>query len=293
MPSPPPADERIQEFEDFFRLLSAENADPAGLSAAFVSLYKDGWRHSYSEITRLLTDRSQNEEQYEELFGTCMQNLQTLEEHLRQADADNADAQLRQHHALIIFKLRDHLNLENYRLKHIKESLGASVQKIQQLQELQQSLERQVAEYDRKFAEYHRDMTRQKRRVRRLSHKFITTLSIFATILVSAFTLLTFGKEVMGRTADTSFPVLAFIFVLVGYLLLQMLDMMYRFISRISRIREVGIEDRVKGIFLSLIAVLGWWAYHATALPEPPTVTGSQIPGAAMAGASLQQTKPQ
>ena len=49
MAAPDPADERLQEFENFLRLLIAEDADCERLYATFTSLYRDGWRHSRGE----------------------------------------------------------------------------------------------------------------------------------------------------------------------------------------------------------------------------------------------------
>ena len=82
MAAPDPADERLQEFENFLRLLAAEDADCEQLSETFTNLYRDGWRHSYSEITGLLTDDTREEVQHVRIFGTCMQNLQRLEDRL-------------------------------------------------------------------------------------------------------------------------------------------------------------------------------------------------------------------
>lgn len=140
-------EERLEEFEAFFAMLCAADADSEQLAAAFRSLYQDGWRHSYSEITRLMTAQFRDAEQYEEAFGSCLQNLLQLEHQLLQAE--DADEPLKRHYAMVIFKLRDHLNLENYRLKYIGTQFEDSLAALQDIRELQQGLRK----LDHKYAE--------------------------------------------------------------------------------------------------------------------------------------------
>lgn len=132
-------------------------------------------------------------------------------------------------------------------------------------------------------------MARQKKRMRRMSLHYISSLGIFATILVSAFTLLTFSKEALERAGSQQFQVLAFIIVLAGFVLLLMLEMLFRFISRINRIAEVRIEDWAKGIFIGLIMVLGLWAHAVTSQSAPDAMPASGCSVAVQPGTGMSE----
>lgn len=214
--------DQSNNFEKFIENLIDQNIDIETLEESVWEIYKDGWRHSYSFVTRFLLRKKSTAKELSETLESLSSRIDDLIPLFSDEKADfdlydkNKDQQAvhkkeyqRCHRALE--KLKDHVDLETIRMTHLYKQALDPVKK--------------------QYSEIHRKLNKAEDRIDHQRTESITILGIFASIIITFVAGFSLSNALLSNIKSLSFGTVGFwCVVLMGFIvnvLYSLYNMLY------------------------------------------------------------------
>lgn len=219
--------EKQSAINRFLRDLSEQSYnDDAVLekSRILLSIYKDGFRHSYSQISGTIYSIKDDHKKYDtEYLSNHMGVL------YKRVNAMTRGDDLYEINKEIV-KLYDHVSLEIARL--------AQWEKIQgEQREIERKMEEAIEELSEakgKIEVANKELLETKRETRNLKTEIVAILSIFAAIILTFSGGISFTNATLSSMHESSIYKVAFVSIICGFTLFNMIFCLMLFISRLT-----------------------------------------------------------
>lgn len=211
--------DQTKTFEKFIESLINSAGDEAYFRKAVLTIYGDGWRHSYSFVTRYILRNNKTADELAETLESLSAQIADLiplfSEEKAKADngGDTAEIIQKKYHRChrALEKLKDHVDLESIRMNHLyKQALNPLVTKTE---EIKQGIDKA-----------NNDLNHQRT-------ESITILGIFASIIVTFVAGFSLSNSLLSNIKSLSFGTMGFwCVVLMGFIvnvLYSLYNMLY------------------------------------------------------------------
>lgn len=212
--------QRQQKLNEYIRELSEHcfNADEIRDIFQKLSLiYKDEFRHQYSEFFPLLIEMEEEEKEY--CIAYLLDNLSEICNYIELNNADNRFDKI----YYSIFKLKDHLNLECARY-----CISTSNQ------EQIKSLEKQITTSTEALCKANKELKRANLKLRNVQTELIAVLSIFSAIVVTFSGSMSFIGGALQGMENAPFAKTMFFVSLCGFIVFNLIYLMLYIVSKIT-----------------------------------------------------------
>lgn len=177
------------------------------------NIYQDGYRHKYSQITKIILEKSDSEEDGLAILG---QNLRTLEESIQKSSTDDELNRVKYK----LDKLLDHINLEILRLGDSSKNFDKLHSKSNELQD--------------KFNNLQETSSKIEDKLNKQQTQYITILGIFASIVLAFVGGFTFSTSALSNIDKASIYRLVFVLSFIALFFGNILFALFRFLSKFN-----------------------------------------------------------
>lgn len=175
-------------------------------------IYQKDYRHKYSQITKIILEKSDSEEDGLAILG---QNLRALEESIQKSRTDD---KLKIKYKLE--KLLDHINLEILRLGDSSKNFDKLNSKSNELQD--------------KFNNLQETSSKIEDKLNKQQTQYITILGIFASIVLAFVGGFTFSTSALSNIDKASIYRLVFVLSFIALFFGNILFALFRFLSKFN-----------------------------------------------------------
>nr|DAX43438.1 MAG TPA: Synaptobrevin [Caudoviricetes sp.] len=213
-------------------------------------------RYSYAKITKHILKKTEGDKPSKR-FVDFLSLLQTISENLNQLielfKKIGNDKQKKYNNASIgVYKLKDHIDIEIYR--------------IERQEELQKKTEEAIKE---KTEEFSKEVQNIKDNLTKMSVQYITILGIFASIVLAFVSGLAFSTSVLQNIDKVSIYRLIAVISLIAIFIVNILNSLFSFIKQIhygkddesSKFKPLNLFNIIMLLIIILTAV-AWYRYH-------------------------------
>ena len=210
--------DQTKTFEKFIESLINQTGDEASFREAVLTIYGEGWRHSYSFVTRYILRNNKTSDDLAETLESLSEQIAELiplfTEEKAKADNDDTTEVLQQkyrrcHRALE--KLKDHVDLEAIRMNHLYQQALDPL--VTQTKEIKQGIDKAKNDLNHQRTES------------------ITILGIFASIIVTFVAGFSLSNSLLSNINSLSLGTMGFwCVVLMGFIvnvLYSLYNMLY------------------------------------------------------------------
>ncbi|EEO23888.1 hypothetical protein HRAG_00945 [Helicobacter bilis ATCC 43879] len=202
------------------------------------NIYQDGYRHKYSQITKIILEKSDSEEDGLAILG---QNLRTLEEFVQKSSTDDTLNQVKYK----LEKLLDHINLEILRLGDSSKNFDKLNSKSNELQDkfnnlqetsskIEDKLNSKSNELQDKFNNLQETSSKIEDKLNKQQTQYITILGIFASIVLAFVGGFTFSTSALSNIDKASIYRLVFVLSFIALFFGNILFALFRFLSKFN-----------------------------------------------------------
>lgn len=223
----------------------------------FSQLYGGGtpYRHLYSDVCSVMYDAlSTNPDHLDDGVPYQARNLANNMELIHRAvDANNVPDQVKRS----VHKLYDHIELENTRMTYMARQNKAQIAGVKKLHDEVEGVGAKAEEIQKRM---HDDVDEVKANIAEtqdnLQRNYVTILGIFAAIVIAFATGSAFSSSVIQAMASVSVYRLAFVMLVLGLFLFDLVMALFFFICRVSKFKEgKHLPTLVKAV--NIILVIG------------------------------------
>lgn len=213
-------------------------------------------RYSYAKITNHIFKKTEGDKSSKR-FVDFLLLLQTISENLNQLielfKKIGNDKQNKYNNASIgVYKLKDHIDIEIYR--------------IERQEELQKKTEEAIKE---KTEEFSKEVQNIKDNLTKMSVQYITILGIFASIVLAFVSGLAFSTSVLQNIDKVSIYRLIAVISLIAIFIVNILNSLFSFIKQIhygkddesSKFKPLNLFNIIMLLIIILTGV-AWYFYH-------------------------------
>ena len=208
-------------------------------------------RYSYAKITNHILKKTEGDKSsFLLLLQTISENLNQLIELFKKISNDK---QNKYNNASIgVYKLKDHIDIEIYR--------------IERQEELQKKTEEAIKE---KTEEFSKEVRNIKDNLTKISVQYITILGIFASIVLAFVSGLAFSTSVLQNIDKVSIYRLIAVISLIAIFIVNILNSLFSFIKQIhygkddesSKFKPLNLFNIIMLLIIILTGV-AWYLYH-------------------------------
>lgn len=204
-------------------------------------IYEDAFRHQYSEIFSIITTLDSE--------STCdiniiPINLRELKNYLEKKDDCRYSNQIR--------KLIDHVSLEVARLSYTKTIAQKQFERIK-------DAETQLSQLESRILKSKKRIEKIAKIVQSAQKEYIAILGIFASILITFFTGISFSNNILNNLATVNVYKICFAICLLGFVIVSITYILFLFLLTILELdgRNKNIRVEIHEKYSYVIRILG------------------------------------
>lgn len=213
------------------------------------------YRHLYSNVCAVMYEHlNKNPDKLDDGVPYPARNLASNMELIYRSieDTDRPESVKRS-----VYKLYDHIELENTRMKYMAQQNKAQIEGVEKLH-------KEVEDVGSKAGAIREDMENLEGRMDSmqddLQRNYVTILGIFAAIVIAFATGSAFSSSVIQSMTSVSIYRLAFVMVVLGLFLFDLVMALFFFICRVSKFKEgehlPALVKWVNGIALAVVVIV-------------------------------------
>ena len=208
--------ELLKTLLDDLSKTTSNKKDPEEYVAQLRHIYSNNFRHSYSDISRFLLEKQDN--------NNLAENISFIAEGLKSIkDIIYAKYSTETNLKNCVSKLHDHIHLESVRLNYVTYKLS--------------NIDQEMAETNNLINEFNLKLKKSKNDINKLSAQYITILGIFASIVITVFVGFNLVTSVFSNIANTDIHKISFFCCLVGFIIFNTVIALLSFLSKIASIK--------------------------------------------------------
>lgn len=239
---------RQKELVAVLRLLNNSTYDSEDVIRRFNDIYKEDFRHSYSEIFQVIAEAIQECPAGEEnlLIKNLGEILKTLDQEKRYDENTKRG----------LFKLWDHVNLETARFQYLTNGPESRIKAISQKSD---DLERKLNNIQESAQSSAHQMQRE----------FVSILGIFAAIIIAFFGGMNFITSAVASMKENNVAHVVLVTTIAALAMSNAIFLMMCYIGRLIGKKLVGWYIVVFNIFLIFLPILfiGYrWCYQCATI---------------------------
>ncbi len=209
------------------KTLDKENEEHIRVIQELMMIYKDGFRHSYSDffpiLIKIFSDDDEGNESY------LLENLQIIREFLEQQyTVGNKDYQVVYSQ---VIKLCDHLNLQMSQMDYFEQTKGLLQVKSEEMEKVKKALEKATKDAD----DAGKQLGKARKEAASLKTEMVTVLSIFAAIIMAlagGFNLL--GSVIPAICGTDQYEMLVLTTIICGLIIYDTLFLMMYLVGKMT-----------------------------------------------------------
>lgn len=219
--------ELLKTLLDDLSKTTSNKKDPEEYVAQLRHIYSNNFRHSYSDISRFLLEKQDN--------NNLAENISFIAEGLKSIkDIIYAKYSTETNLKKCVSKLHDHIHLESVRLNYVTYKLSNIDQEIAETNNLIDEFNLKLTE---SIDEFNLKLIKSKNDINKLSAQYITILGIFASIVITVFVGFNLVTSVFSNIANTDIHKISFFCCLVGFIIFNTVIALLSFLSKIASIK--------------------------------------------------------
>lgn len=195
--------------------------EEASVISFFSSLYdgESGYRHMYSDVCEVMYEYLKKDEN--RLDDGVPYEARQLANNMEMIQRKISKDYLGERCADCVFKLYDHIELENTRLRYMARQNSVQIKNVEQINADIESFQEKLQNTQEK-----------------LQRNYVTILGIFAAIVITFTAATTFTSSVLQTMESVSIYRLTFVIDILAMILFDAAFTLYYFICRVSGIKE-------------------------------------------------------
>ena len=216
------------------------------------------YRHAYSTITKYVVSQKikclegRREEVEEDILQTMSFNIENIFEKIilkYKENVNNSDEKAKHNFIEKVFKLKDHINLEIFRLQDIIQSESEYHRKITETEKTILGLKEDANGVKKAIDDSENNLKGMQR-------EYITILGIFASIIIAFVANMTFSSSILQNIDKPNTFKLVSIMCFLGIFIVNILNILFNFIREIHFGRRKNSGCCSKIWFFNIIIIL-------------------------------------